>query len=115
MDNMFKLMGWWTGIFAVMFFHWRHATCLTYFCCEHGFLLTSWVFEPFRTYVYVYFRSLPNGFHGWIQLLYNIHSRTRYALKSTYKKTASNWAVFLYVYLEAIQKRIGIFFIPWRC
>ena len=34
MDNMFKLMGWWTGIFAVMFF-------VGDMCLPHFFLLRA--------------------------------------------------------------------------
>ena len=111
MDNMFKLMGFWTGIFAVMFLCRRHAASRTSFCCEHCFLPTTWVFESNRAYVHVLIWSISDDFHGRIQLLHNVYTRTRrWPLRSTYKKTAFyNGCFFVFYFIncsKSIQKWI---------
>ena len=101
MDNMFKLMGWWTGIFAVMFFVVTCACC-TSICCEHSFLPTTWIFKPNRAYVYVHIWSISDGVYGRIQLLLNVYTRTRcWPLISTYKKTAFYGCFFVSFYYSS--------------
>ncbi len=97
MDNMFKLMGWWTGIFAVLFFAGDMYSGCTSICSEHHFLPTSRVFKFNRAYVYVHVCQLFDGIHGWFQLLLNVYTRTRWPLISTYKKTAIIGCFFVYI------------------
>ncbi|MFJ7933664.1 DUF2626 family protein [Sporosarcina sp. NPDC096371] len=55
MDNMFKLMGWWTGIFAVMFFIGDMLTpALIFVASTVFFLLLGFLNLTERMYMYIF-------------------------------------------------------------
>lgn len=55
MDNMFKLMGWWTGIFAVMFFIGDMMTATLLFAVSTVFfLLLGFLNLTERMYMYMF-------------------------------------------------------------
>ncbi|CAM5249880.1 hypothetical protein LSPH24S_05024 [Lysinibacillus sphaericus] len=75
MDNMYKVMAFWTGIFAVMFYLGGMNEVSLLFVGNTVILIIR-LLEPFRTYVHVHFRSIFNCILRWLHVLYNIHSRT---------------------------------------
>ncbi len=76
MDNMYKVMAFWTGIFAVMFYLGGMNEVSLLFLGNTGLFLIIRLLKPFRTYVHVHFRSIFNCILRWLHVLYNIHSRT---------------------------------------
>lgn len=55
MDNMFKLLGWWTGIFAVMFFVGDMLPAAIIFIASTAFfLLLGFLNLTERMYMYVF-------------------------------------------------------------
>jgi hypothetical protein len=66
MDNMFKVLGFWTGIFTVMFYlgH-MHTTALIFLCQTGFFLLLSYLRLSERMYIYVFFAYLTINFAGF--------------------------------------------------
>ncbi len=55
MDNMFKLMGWWTGIFAVMFFIGDMLpAALLFVASTFFFLLLGFLNLTERMYMYLF-------------------------------------------------------------
>ncbi|QUW22255.1 MULTISPECIES: DUF2626 family protein [Sporosarcina] len=55
MDNMFKLMGWWTGIFAVLFFAGdMYPASLLFVASTIFFLLLGYLNLTERMYMYMF-------------------------------------------------------------
>ena len=96
MDNMFKLMGWWTGIFAVLFFAGDMYTASLLFVASTVFFLLLGYLNLNRAYVYVHVCQLFNGVHGWFQLLRNVYTRTRWWTLISHTKKQPLLAVFLF-------------------
>ena len=66
MDNVYKMLGFWTGIFAVMFFVGdMYTTSLIFFGQTGFFLLLSYLKLSERMYMYVFAAYLTVFFVGF--------------------------------------------------
>jgi hypothetical protein len=66
MDRMFRVLGFWTGIFTVMFYlgH-MHTTALIFLGQTGFFVLLSYLKLSERMYIYVFFSYLTIFFAGF--------------------------------------------------
>lgn len=66
MDRMYRVMGFWTGIFAVMFFLGdMYATSLIFFAQTAFFVLLSYLKLTERMYIYIFGAYLTVFFVGF--------------------------------------------------
>ncbi len=66
MDRMYRVMGFWTGIFAVMFYVGdMYTTSLIFFAQTAFFVLLSYLKLSERMYIYVFFGYLTVCFVGF--------------------------------------------------
>lgn len=66
MDRLYRVMGFWTGIFAVMFFVGdMFTTSLLFFVQTGFFVLLSYLKLSERMYIYVFFGYLTVFFVGF--------------------------------------------------
>lgn len=66
MDRMFRVCGFWTGIFAIMFFvGGMHTTSLIFFVQTGFFLILSYLKLTERMYLYVFGAYLTVFFVGF--------------------------------------------------
>ncbi|MFD2446048.1 DUF2626 domain-containing protein [Bacillus sp. CGMCC 1.16607] len=66
MDRMFRVLGFWTGIFTVMFYLGHMETVSLIFLCQTGFfLLLSYLKLSERMYIYVFGAYLTVFFAGF--------------------------------------------------
>ncbi len=93
MANMYKVMAWFTGIFAVFFYLGGMNEVSLLFVGNTGlFLLLGFLNLSERMYMYI-FGAYLTVFLCWIYVLYNIHSHARWRTLIANQNTDCNFAI----------------------
>ena len=101
MGNMYKVMAFWTGIFAVMFYLGDMIRSVIIIFSKHRIIYSFRVLKPFRAYVYLHLRSIFNVVFCWFHLLYDIYLRTWcWTLIKIIKKQSFHMTVFFVICLQ---------------